>query len=524
MHKNYAVIIGAGPAGLTAALELLRNSELTPLIFEESDQIGGISRTVNYKGNRIDIGGHRFFSKSDQVMDWWQDILPMMGAPAKDDRLLGRKVTLADSPGAPDPEETDRVMLVRQRLSRIFFTRRFFEYPISLSLQTLLNLGGSRVARIMASYLLIRLAPIKKEKSLEDFFINRFGSELYRTFFRDYTEKVWGVPCREIRPEWGAQRIKGLSVTQAVVHAVKRVLKGPKGIRQKDVETSLIEQFLYPKLGPGQLWEEVASQVQGKGGQLRLNCRVTALHSEGERVTGVTVTDRLTGKSERVDGTVVFSSMPVRELAAAFHPPVPEPVRRVADDLCYRDFITVGLLCSDICVAGGKKGAGLQGRLPDNWIYIQENDVRIGRLQVFNNWSPYLVADPEKIWLGLEYFCSEGDDLWRLDDQSIGDLAVRELEKLGFIAPGMVLDRVVIRVPKAYPAYFGSYGEFPVLREHFDSFSNLFLMGRNGMHRYNNMDHSMLTAMTAVDLFINGVRDKERVWSVNAESEYHEKK
>lgn len=517
--KKTAIIIGAGPAGLTAALELLRTSEIIPLIVEETGAIGGISQTVNYNGNRIDIGGHRFFSKSDQVMSWWQEIMPVMGAPARDDRALGRKVALSELPDAPDPEQTNRVMLVRRRVSRILFLRKFFDYPVTLSLKTLTNLGLVRVARILASYLRIRLAPISPERSLEDFFINRFGRELYATFFRDYTEKVWGVPCRELPPEWGAQRVKGLSVFKTIAHALGQIWRRSDEVAQKGTETSLIEQFLYPKFGPGQLWEAVAADIQGKGGELRLHRKVTAIHCHGERVVGVTVVDPRSGHNERIDGDVVFSSMPVRDLVLAFDPPVAEAVCAVARDLVYRDFITVGLLLDGIKVKG-RDGA----LLPDNWIYVQEPDVRLGRIQVFNNWSPYLVADPGKIWLGLEYFCNEGDDLWALSDAAMVALATDELIKVGFIERDMVADSVVLRVPKAYPAYLGSYDRFYTIRSYTDQIPNLFLIGRNGMHRYNNMDHSMLTAMTAVGLYLNGASSKSPVWSVNAESDYHESK
>jgi len=514
-----AIIIGAGPAGLTAALELLRTSEVVPLIVEETASIGGISQTVDYKGNRIDIGGHRFFSKSDRVMAWWQEILPVMGAPARDDRALGRKVPLSELPDAPDPEQIDRVMLVRRRVSRILFLRKFFDYPVTLSLKTLNNLGLARVARILASYLRIRLAPISPERSLEDFFINRFGRELYATFFRDYTEKVWGVPCRDLPSEWGAQRVKGLSVFKTIAHAFGQIWRRSGGLAQKGTETSLIEQFLYPKYGPGQLWEAVATEIQAKGGELRLHRKVTSIHRQGERLVGVTVTDPRSGHNERIDGDVVFSSMPVRDLVLAFDPPVDEPVRAVARDLVYRDFITVGLLLNGLKVKG--RDGGL---LPDNWIYVQEADVRLGRIQVFNNWSPYLVADPGKIWLGLEYFCNEGDDLWTLSDEAMVALAIDELIKVGFIEREMVADSMVLRVPKAYPAYLGSYDRFSVIRSHTDKVPNLFLVGRNGMHRYNNMDHSMLTAMTAVGSYLNGDSSKSAVWSVNAESDYHESK
>jgi protoporphyrinogen oxidase len=291
------------------------------------------------------------------------------------------------------------------------------------------------------------------------------------------------------------------------------------GIAQKSTETSLIEQFLYPKFGPGQLWEAVAARITEQGGEIRLHSRATAIHCEGERVTGVTVADLRSGQDELLEGEAVFSSMPVKDLVMAMTPKIDEKVRAVAAGLVYRDFITVGLLLSGLKVSEGDERV-----LPDNWIYVQEPDVRLGRIQIFNNWSPYLVAEPGRVWLGLEYFCTEGDDLWRLPDAEMVALAVDELIRIGFIDREMVVDGVVIRVPKAYPAYLGTYGEFAAIRNHTNRIANLFLVGRNGMHRYNNMDHSMLAAMTAVEYFLGNNPAKDAIWAVNAEDDYHESK
>jgi len=535
MQQERAIIIGAGPAGLTAAYELLDKSRIVPLVFEMSDDIGGISKTVVYRGNRIDIGGHRFFSKSGKVMQWWQDLLPVQGAPARDDILLGREVPLAPRcqtralgakeplcVPAPDPEKTDDVMLVRSRLSRIFFLRKFFHYPIGLTLDTLTNLGPVRIVKIALSYLKITLAPIRKEKSLQDFFINRFGRELYLTFFKDYTEKVWGVPCDAITPEWGSQRIKGLSIATTLLHAVKRLGRARDGIDQQRVETSLIEQFLYPKLGPGQMWEKVAHIVEQHGGRITRNALVVGLETAGDRILAVTVKDAKTGLVRREAGEYFISSMPVRELIAALGSAPPAPVREVAGALQYRDFMTVGLLLNKLEVKNETALKTVNDLIPDNWIYIQEREVKLGRLQIFNNWSPYLVQRPDTVWIGLEYFCSEGDELWTMQDRLFADFAIGELASIGIIDPCEVLDSTVLRMPKAYPAYFGSYQLFDRVREYTDRFSNLFLVGRNGMHRYNNADHSMLTAMTAVENIIQGRTDKANIWAVNTEGEYHE--
>jgi protoporphyrinogen oxidase len=537
MNKKRAIIIGAGPAGLTAAYELLDRTDITPLVFEMTDEIGGISKTANYRGNRIDIGGHRFFSKSDRVMNWWQNIFPLQGAPARDDLILGRSVPLATEAfhrelrgagsrrvAAPDPERTDPVFLIRRRLSRIFFLRRFFPYPVTLNPETVANLGVKRIAKIGLSYLRASLFPIREERSLEDFFINRFGRELYDTFFKDYTEKVWGVPCHAIKPEWGAQRIKGLSITTTLIHAARSVFRKDTSIDQKKTETSLIEQFMYPKLGPGQLWEEVARQVEAHGGAVVPDRRVEGIVWEEGKIVAVRVRDVASGRVEEVRGDYFFSTMPVRELVAAMGEGVPEEAARTAAGLVYRDFITVGLLLKRLKVGNTTRIRTVNDIIPDNWIYIQERDVQLGRVQVFNNWSPYLVRDPDTVWLGLEYFCTEGDRLWSMADDALAAFAAAELGKIDIIDPAAILDSVVIRMPKAYPAYFGSYDRFDTIRAFTDRFANLFLIGRNGMHRYNNADHSMLTAMTAVDNIVAGITAKENIWAVNAEGDYHEGK
>ena len=501
--RKKAIIIGAGPAGLTAAYELLERSDVIPVVFEMTGDIGGISKTVNHNGNRIDIGGHRFFSKSARVMDWWQRILPAQGPNPGD---------------GPDPEQTDRVMLVRSRLSRILFGQRLYDYPLSLSPATLMRLGLGRTARIGAGYLHARLFPRKPEKSLEDFFINRFGKTLYETFFRDYTQKVWGVPCSKIEPEWGAQRVKGLSIGRAVAHALKAAFRRDTSLAQKSTETSLIERFLYPKYGPGQMWEEVARTVRKKGGEILLRNRIVGLQLTKGRASSVIVKDDATKETREVSGDYVFSTMPVKELVAGMVHDVPDEVRRVAQGLKYRDFITVGLLLKEAYEPGS---SGSRRRLPDNWIYVQEPDVRLARIQVFNNWSPYMVCDPTRIWVGLEYLCNRDDDLWAMPDQQLVGLAAGEIAATGITRESAVLDSVVIRMPNTYPSYIGPYRDFHVIREYVDRFSNLFLIGRNGMHRYNNTDHSMLTAMAAVDCVL-GTASKRDIWLVNAEDAYHE--
>lgn len=518
-----AVIIGGGPAGLTAALELVRRSNVTPVVIEALDTVGGISRTIEYKGYRMDIGGHRFFSKSDWVMNWWQEILPIQQQSDISDSVT---VSYQGQHKAVSPKEHPRdegkVMLVRDRLSRIYYLRKFFDYPIKLSGRTLANLGPLRVARIGITYALAMLFPRRPERSLEDFLINRFGSELYRTFFKDYTEKVWGVPCQEISAEWGAQRIKGLSVIKAILHALKAPLRRDE-VNQKTTNTSLIEHFFYPRLGPGQLWEEVARQVTAGGGELILGHKVTKLHSRSGRMAGVTVEDA-NGVETLIDADFVISTMPVKDLVAAMGNLPPPDVAETARALPYRDFITVGLLLKRMKRNAQALASAKNECPPDNWIYVQESDVRLGRIQVFNNWSPHLVANPDNVWLGLEYFCQEGDDLWTCSDTEMMTLAIDELVKIGLVDADDVLDSHVVRVPKTYPAYFGAYQHFGEIRNFVDGIPNLFLIGRNGMHRYNNQDHSMLTAKLAVDAICTGSTDKTAIWNVNIDDDYHEER
>jgi protoporphyrinogen oxidase len=520
-----AVIVGAGPAGLTAAYELLQRTGVRPLVFEADSQVGGISKTIEYRGNRMDLGGHRFFSKSDWVMNWWQSMLPVAGQRYTDVRPVeltyqGQKRDFA--PQGSSAAHPDKVMLVRSRLSRIFYRRRFFDYPLKLNRATLGNLGTVYAAAVGASYLKARLNPRTPELTLEDFLVNRFGDKLYRTFFKDYTEKVWGVACSEISAEWGAQRIKGLSISKALLHAASRSFKLTSGTAQKDVETSLIERFLYPKLGPGQMWEEAAERVVAGGGAVFLGHKVVKIHRNRQRVEAVDVQDVQSDAVRRVACDFLLSTMPVKELVGLLQPENPE-VAGIADALPYRDFMTAGLLVKRMQSGRGARPAGASnGMPPDNWIYVQEPDVKLGRLQIFNNWSPALVADPNTIWLGLEYFCGEGDALWSMRDASFVDFASRELAKIGLIELGDVLDGTVVRVPKAYPAYFGSYSGIGTVRDYLDQLENVFPIGRNGMHRYNNQDHSMLAAKAAVDCVAGGSRDKTALWSVNVEEDYHE--
>ena len=538
--KRTAVIIGAGPAGLTAAYELLTRTDVRPIVLEKNPDVGGLSRTIEHHGNLMDIGGHRFFSKSDRVMNWWLMHLPLESSAAGGTEITyQQKTRRIETPGLSDAQaqqnaaaaaeraagltpNPEAVMLLRRRQSRIYFLGKFFAYPVQMSRDTLSKLGLLRTIRILFSYLRAALFPPRPVKNLEDFFIRRFGKELYLTFFKSYTEKVWGVPCQQISAAWGEQRVKSLSVRRSLRHFLKQTLgRATQDIFQKQTETSLIEQFLYPKYGPGQMWREVACKVEALGGEILRQTQPRRLEIVGPRVQAVLVADGA-GQQRRIACDFVFSTMPVKELAGLLDGPVPKNVREVAAGLQYRDFIAVGLLLNSLRIKDDVSSPA--PLVADTWIYLQDPDVLAGRLLIFNNWSPYLVKDPSKVWIGVEYFCYESDNLWKLPEEEMARLAMTELERIGIIDAREVVDWRVERVPKAYPAYFGAYERFGEVQEFLDGFENLFLVGRNGMHKYNNQDHSVLTAMVAVDNIVAGRTEKSNIWAVNTEMEYHEEK
>ena len=498
-ENKTAVIIGAGPAGLTAAYELLKKTEIKPLVFEATDAIGGISQTVNYKGNRMDIGGHRFFSKSEEVMNWWQNIMPMA-----------------------DPDKTDRTMLTRNRVSRIFFLRKFFDYPISMKKETFLNMGFCNMMKAGFGYLWSCVHKLP-ETSLENFYINRFGRPLYEMFFEGYTEKVWGVHPSKLGADWGSQRVKGLSILSVLKDMFQKAFGTKKD--NQHVETSLIEQFIYPKYGPGQLWETVASDVEQMGGEVLMQHEVIGVSIEDDKVVSV-VAKTTTGEEVVFPCDYFFSTMPIKDLVPAIKGiDVPEQVREIATSLPYRDFITVGLCVKEMQIKNQTAIQTYKNRVPDTWIYIQERDVRIGRLQVFNNWSPYLVKDYENtMWIGLEYFCTEGDKFWNMSKEDFIQMAIDELVKIDIIRKEDVLDACHVKIKKAYPSYYGSYYQLDEVKTFLDTIPNLYCLGRNGQHRYNNMDHSMMTAIECVRNIKNGIASKENIWNVNTEKEYHETK
>lgn len=511
-----ALIIGAGPAGLTAAYELLTKSkDIEVIVFEESDCFGGISKTVNYKGNRMDMGGHRFFSKIPEVNAWWDHMLPMQGHPTYDDIILNRPMPLTK--GGPDPEKEDRVMLTRHRVSRILFDTKFYDYPISLKPETFKNFGLLTTLKVGFSYLGSMFHKLP-ETNLENFYINRFGRKLYSMFFEYYTENLWGRHPSEIDASWGAQRVKGLSIVAILKDVFGKIFKK----KNRKVETSLIEEFKYPKLGPGQLWDVTASEVEKLGGTIIKNAKVTKIHKNAEnKLTGVTYVKD--GKEVQVDGDYVISSMPVKDLVGGMND-VPADEARIAAGLPYRDYMTLGVLVPKINLVNKTHIKTVNNIVPDCWVYVQDRNVKLGRFQIYNNWSPYMIKDLEHtVWIGLEYFVNEGDEYWNMTEEEFAKIGVNEMIKLGLIdSPDVVLDVHMEKVKKAYPAYFDTYDEMDKLVDYLSSIENLYCVGRNGQHRYNNIDHSMVTSFEAVKNILTGSKDKKNIWSVNTEQEYHE--
>ncbi|MEG5041833.1 MULTISPECIES: NAD(P)/FAD-dependent oxidoreductase [unclassified Microcoleus] len=462
--KHYPVaIVGAGPAGLTAAYELVKQG-IIPVVLEKGDKVGGIARTETYKGYRFDIGGHRFYTKVEAVQQLWQEV-------------LGNE------------------FIKVPRLSRIFYRGKFFNYPIS-AFNTLFNLGIIESALIILSYLKVRIWPLTEEKTFEQWVINRFGERLYKTFFKTYTEKVWGIPCSEIQADWAAQRIKGLSLTTAIINAL---------FGSNDTKT-LIKEFDYPALGPGMMWEKFAEAVENKDGKVYLDTKVISFEREGNKIKSITAEQN--GELIQYSADNFITSMPISALVARLKPQPPEEVLHAARSLKYRDFLIVSLIVNR------------KDLFPDNWIYIHSPEVKVGRIQNFKNWSSALVPDPSKSCLGMEYFCSVGDEVWEMSDAQLIELATRELVGLGLATTAEVEDGVVIRQPKAYPVYDGEYrGHLQVLEGFVKGIENLQTIGRNGMHRYNNQDHSMLTGMLAVR---NILGEKHDLWDVNTERSYYE--
>ena len=498
------VIIGAGPSGLACAYKLLKeNKKIDVTILEASNDIGGISKTVNYKNNCIDIGGHRFFTKDEEIMDLWKSIMPVQGKAAWDYKELGIDMNLDNS--NIDPEKDDNVFLKRRRVSRILYNHKFYDYPVSMSFKTFKNFGLVKTLACGFSYLK-SLVFKKKETNLENFYINRFGKNLYSTFFEDYTEKLWGRHPREISASWGAQRVKGISIKEII-----------KNLFVKSKETSLIEEFYYPKFGPGSLYEKMANKIKDMGGKIVLSANVNEINISKNKVNYI----KYNNKKINVD--ILVSSMPLKDLVNSINK-VNKNIKNIANNLPYRDFITVGLLTRGLEIKNNTNLKTINNIVPDTWIYVQESSVKLGRIQVFNNWSPYLVNDSNNVWVGLEYFCSENDSFWNMSDDDIRKFAIDEVEKINVVNKDNIIDSTVIRIKKAYPAYFDSYDHIDELKSYLFSINNLYCVGRNGQHRYNNMDHSIKTGLIAAEQILGNNKDDEELWNVNTEKVYHEEK
>ena len=523
-----ALIIGAGPAGLTAAYELLtKSSDIEVVVFEESDCFGGISKTVEYKGNRMDMGGHRFFSKIPEVNAWWDNMLPMQGSKSYDDIVLQRDSHIAEN--GPDPEKVDNVMLTRHRVSRIFFDDKFYDYPISLKPETFKNFGFVLTMKVGFSYL-ATLFHKRPEDNLENFYINSFGKRLYSMFFEYYTENLWGRHPSEIDASWGAQRTKGLSIFGIIKDYLGRLFK----VKNRKVNTSLIEEFKYPKLGPGQLWDVTAAKVCELGGTIVKNAKVTKVYKdENNVIKSITYVETkraedgtfvaIDGTEKTVEGDYVISSMPIKDLVAGMND-VPSEEADIAKGLPYRDYMTLGVLVPKLKLENKTNIKTMGNIVPDNWVYVQDRRVKLGRFQLYNNWSPYMIKDLENtVWVGLEYFVNEGDDTWNMTEDEFAKLGIEEMVKIGLIESGdEVIDYHMEKVKKAYPAYFDTYDEIDKIVDYVNSIDNLYCVGRNGQHRYNNIDHSMVTSFKTVNNILTGRKDKSNIWNVNTEKEYHE--
>ncbi len=470
MSPEPIIIIGAGPAGLTAAYALCKAGRAS-IVLEKDRAVGGISRTVNYKGYYFDIGVHRFFTKVQAVEAIWREV-------------LGEN------------------LLRRHRLSRIYYDKKFFYYPLR-PLNALLGLGLWNSVLIVASYLVAQLHSSEPEETFEQWVSNRFGKRLFETFFKAYTEKVWGIPCSEISAEWAAQRVRGLSL----VAAFKNMMTGGQnGKAKKRMIRTLIDEFDYPRLGPGMMWQAIADVLQGRGSGVCLGREVEGIRWSGSKIEAVDV--RGNGKTDAVRGAHFISSMPIREALQKFKPGVPKEVLDAANDLKYRDFLTVALIVDKADM------------FPDTWLYIHDPEVKVGRIQNFKNWSPFMVPDPRRTGLGLEYFCFEGDELWSMADDELIEMGKGELEALGLANRRDVEDGTVIRMPKAYPVYDSTYRKsLDTVRSFLRRFDNLQLIGRNGMHKYNNQDHSMLTGLLSAENILGATHD---LWTINTEQEYHE--
>lgn len=516
MSKKKVIIIGAGPAGLACAYEFLKKSnDYDITILEKQNSIGGISKTITYHHNKMDLGGHRFFSKNDYINQIWKEILPIQENKSLDGEILTTN-KLIDKDGK-DPDECEKVFLIRNRMSRIYYAKKFFDYPVSLTLKTIKNMGFITTLESAFSYLKSIFFK-REETNLENFYINRFGKKLYHLFFKAYTQKVWGKDPQDISPDWGKQRVKGLSIFVVLKNAMLSVFR----LKPKDVETSLIEKFYYPKYGPGQMWDEMAKVIKKSGGKIISGADVVKIEKRDHNIISLTYLKN--NREVQLKGDIYVSSMPLKDFATITNG-IPKTIKKIATNLPYRDFITVGLVVKKLKLHHERKIKTVSNLIPDCWIYIQEPNIMMGRVQIFNNWSPYLVSDfCHTVSLGCEYFCLKDDDFWNMSDQEIKDFAIDELVQMNFIDLDDVIDFHVERVEKAYPAYFDSYQSIDQVIQYLNQLDNFYTIGRNGQHRYNNMDHSMLTGIEVCHTVLSGRKDRSNIWGVNKEQEYVEVK
>lgn len=475
-NKEIAIIFGAGPAGLTTAYELIKNSNIKPIIVEKSEFIGGMCFSKKAEGYIMDVGGHRYFTKFDNVKKWWLQFLPLQTNPKQ-----------------------NNVFLYRNRISRIYFLRKLFDYPVSINFQTIKGLGLVRMIRIFFSYVRYKFFKIKPENSAEDFLINTFGKELYETFFKDYTEKLWGVSCKDISSEWGKERIKGISLKETLLSVIKNILCN----KNKEVDL-----FLYPKFGPGQIWDEVASQIIKEGGEILLNSEVIKITQNKNKIKSITIKTKKDNKVITAD--YFISSIPIKNLIKMINN-VPEKIRNISDGLIYRNFRAAGVLVDRMRILDKNSDKMLY----DTWVYIQEKDVFMGRMQIYNNWSPYLLKDKNKVWLGFEYFVGDDDKIWNMTSLEFENLAINEADKIGIIDKNDVLMTISHKFEKAYPAYFGTYNKFEDIKKYVDGFDNLYLIGRAGMHKYINIDHVVLSGIAVVKNIVQKMPNKDNIWNID---------
>ena len=506
-NKKIALILGAGAAGITAAYKLATESNIKPIVIESENVIGGLARTLDFDGLKADIGPHRFFTKDEKVMNLWQDILPLQGFGARDDIQLNRINDFKN--GIINPECENSVFLRRRRYSRIYYSKKFFDYPVKMNVRTVLNLG--LIKTIVAGFSYIKSCFFKREeRNLEDFMINRFGKVLYEMFFEFYTHKVWGRHPQNISKEWGEQRIKGLSLIKAILNKLN--------IKK---ETSLIDEYFYPKLGAGQMWDKMAETILQKGGEIHLNSKVEGLKLENGKIISVKV--RTENGIFDYYGDYVVSSIPVDDLITGINPPSSDVIK-IARGLPYRDYQLISFKVNNFNLKNNTNYATINNICPDSWIYIQDKDVTVGRIYIPKNFSPYLSENINDLLICMEYFCNKNDYLWNMTDNEIFEYGINELIKINALKSKEDVEKSYrFKIEKAYPAYFDTYKDFGEIKEFINSVENLYLIGRNGQHKYNNMDHSTLSGIVAAEAIITGC-NKSVIWDVNTEQCYQEAK